>query len=997
MAPRHARQLPLIERQSELERLTAALDAAAEGRPSVTVVAGEPGIGKTRLLRALGDVARDRGLTVLHGDCLRLGYGELPFAPLAVALREVPAAPLGRMPPAARAEIGLAFPHLAVDAPAPAPRQASDDHAQRRLFDSLICLLGELGRDAPVLLSVDDFQWADRATLAFVAFLAHGAGHEPITIVLACRDDAATVPAIGDVLIDLERLDHAHTLDLPALSRNGVEALTHAALGSRPPPALVDRILTRSRGNPLFAHELVAAYLEGRGARLPAGIRNRALDLLRRVSPEAQHLVRLVAVARRRVGVDLLTATCGLSTVQLNRALREALDYQLLCEEGSPPGFVFRHELLRAAVYEEALHAGERSELHAAIAEHLASTAAPAQAELAFHWQAAGRKAEALLASIRAGLDAERARAYAAAAQDFEAAMQIWAELGSAPAGTPLDEIELAGHLADARRHSGDYTGAIEVCDQVLAGLDETAEPGRAAAFHERIGALNSAHSEVSLERFRAALSLMPGDVSARRARLVAEEALALLGLYRFGEACERAEAALALASAAGSSGEELHAKVILGHALGLAGRLDEGERWLRLAIEEPPVDALPEDLLRGYLLLGETLRLAGRFDAALATMDAGAALAAEYGLHGSFGWYLEVNAAADLFHLGRWPEADERLTEVRDHPQESWTELTLRQVTGQLALARDQPEARAELEAAKASCAAADPECSPPIYAALAELELWSGALDAARALVETGLAAARSVPDLLYTPALYSVGARVEAEAAAGAIGENHPELALLAHDRAAAHTTDLELRIAGHPGEAPPPTAIAHLATCRAEVQRAVAHLSVIEVGDGTAAWDLAAESWAESRDRWMDAGSPYPAAYAAWRHAEAILRVHHRSRRGADAARAALAAAEQLGAARLQRAVEALVAERGIAVGESQLPRGLTAREHQILGLLARGMTNRRIAAELVLSVRTVDVHVSHILAKLDAGNRGEAAAIAHQLGVVGERPEAGARL
>jgi DNA-binding CsgD family transcriptional regulator len=995
MTPRSPRRPPLIERQGELERLNAALDRAADGEPSVTVVSGEAGIGKTRLLRELEAVARDRGLTVLRGDCLRLDDGELPFAPLGAALRDVPAVLLGRVPRAARVELGIAFPHLSLEEPSETPAPESDSHAQRRLFDSLVCLLSELGKEAPLVLIIDDFHWADRSTRTFTAFLAHSARQDRIAVVLGCRNDATIAPAISDILADLDRLEDADKFELPGLTRAGIEQLTQATLGGRPPPSLVDQILTRSRGSPLFANELLAAYLDGRGARLPAGVANRALELVRRVSPATQQLVRLVAVARRPVTLDLLVATCALSDIELNRALREGLDYQLLCEEGAAGSFAFRHELMRAAVYDQT-HGIERSALHAAVAEHLATTSSAAQAELAFHWRAAGRWPEALLASVRAGLDAERARSFLAAAQDFEAAAQIWDKLGWAPAGTPVDRVDLAGHLADARRHAGNYEGASELCEEVLAGLDEDVEPRRAAAFYERLGALNSSHSAVALDCFRTALRLMPADEQARRARLVAEEAFALLGLYRFTEACERAEQALTLAAVAGASGEELHAQTVLGLALGLSGRLDDGERCLRLAIERPPADARPEDVLRGHLHLGETLRLAGRFGDACTAMSAGSELAGDLGLMGSFGWYFRVNAAADLFHVGRWAETAEHLAVLRDHPQESWTDLTLRQVAAQLALARDEPDvAAAELEDAMDICDKADPECRPVVYATLAELELRRNAPDTARVLIHQGMDAVAPVRELLYTPALHSMGARAEADVAAAAIS-NRPDVAHRAHGEAVRYAEDLAQRIAGHPGKRPPPTAVAHLASCRAEVQRAAAHLSRIQIDDGAGPWDLAAELWAEAADRWTEVGSPYPAAYAAWRVAEAILRPHHRSRSGKEALRASHAATERLGAVLLRRCVERLAAEAGIDLTEPIPQFGLTARERQVLGLLARGSTNKEIAAELVLSVRTIDVHVSHILAKLDADNRVEAAATAHRLGIVGERPEAGAR-
>ena len=673
MTLRSSRGPPLVERQDQLERLGAALERAAAGEPSVTVVAGEAGIGKTRLVRALEDVARERGLAVLRGDCLRLGDGELPFAPLAAALRETPDETLDRLPRAARLELGRAFPHLSRSDDVRTGQPESDRHAQRRLFDSLLCLLSELGKTAPLLLVIEDFHWVDRSTRDFAGFLARGGRHERLAAVITYREHDDAPDETVEMLDDLGRLDNVERIDLPALSRAGVDELARGVLSARAPSTLVDQLHRRSRGNPFFAEELLAAYVDGRGATLPAGVVSTVLQRLRRVSPPARQLLRCAAASRRPVTWEFLTATCGLTEIDLNRALREALDQHLLIEQGAePPAYAFRHELMREAIY-EALHEGERRAFHVGIAEHLASVGASAQAELAFHWGSAGRRPEALLASIQAGLEAERARAYAAAAHDFRRAAQLWA-LGPPPPNMPLDRLELAGHLSDALKHAGDYGAAVEVCEQALKSIDATVDPYAAAAFHERLGGLHSSHSDVALEHFRQASRLIPESDRVKRARLIADEADALLGLDRWDEAAARSEEALGLAVEVGASGEALVARTVFGLALASAGRWQEGEDCLRAALDTPIEEAGPDELLRAYLYLAELRRLRGHFDAALATMDEGSKLALELGLQGAFGWYMDVNAAGDLFHLGRWEEADARLHEVRDRSLESST-----------------------------------------------------------------------------------------------------------------------------------------------------------------------------------------------------------------------------------------------------------------------------------------------------------------------------------
>src|SRR5215211_1127940 len=249
MTPRNSRRPPLVERQEDLERLSASLEQAMAGRPRLTIVTGDAGIGKTRLVRTFEELARDRDAIVLRGDCLRLEGSELPFSPLAAALRDVPEDVLERLPRAARAELGMAFPQLASERHLAADAQESDGHAQRRLFDSLLCLLSEIGEQAPVLLIIEDFHWVDRATRDFVGFLARGGRGDRILTVITYREHDDAPPATVDMLADLERVEQVDHVHLRALSRTGVAELARGILDERPPSLLLDRIYYRSRGN----------------------------------------------------------------------------------------------------------------------------------------------------------------------------------------------------------------------------------------------------------------------------------------------------------------------------------------------------------------------------------------------------------------------------------------------------------------------------------------------------------------------------------------------------------------------------------------------------------------------------------------------------------------------------------------------------------------------------------------------------------------------------
>ena len=985
MAPRAVR--PLVERRQELETLHAAIRDAQAGRPSVTFVRGEAGIGKSSLVREL---AEDGTALALRGDCFQIEDAELPFAPLAAALRDVPAPTLAdaskRVSPAARRQLARTFPHALADG-GQAEEPDSDRHAQRQLFDALLSLLGELGRAAPLLLAIDDFQWVDRSTRDFTGFLARGLRRERLAVVVTYRTDALPPRhPTAELVAGLARVPAVGFLDLGPLSAEGVASHARNLIGPRARPGLVDEVYRRSQGNPFFVEELLAAHVEGRGDEVPAGVLTAAIP--GSVSAAAQGVLEVVAGVGRPLSWELLQAACGLEPDALRRAVREALEHRLLTEEGG--AFAFRHVLVREAIY-GGLHAGERRALHLTIAQSLSRGGHGGHAELAFHWSEAGCRPEALEAAVAAGLEAERARGFAAAARHLEMSIRLWDELGAAPAGLALDRIELLGRLSDARKRAGDYRGAAAACERALAAIDPARDPLRAAAFHERLGALSSMRSDVALECFRRALALLPADQPARRARLVGEEASALWGLDRWEEACARAREAGELADRAGAQPESFYARTVLGLALAFAGRREEGEDCLRTALERGG-GALPDDRLRAYLHLGEVRRMRGHFDAARQAMDRGAALADELGLQGAFGWYMTVNAAGDLLALGRWAQADELLERVRYRPLEEWAEIQLRQVAGGLALARDRiDEAWVELDRARELIAHGAPEFVPPVYAALAELALATDGPERARALVGEGLAAVESKTELLYTPALHAVGARVEADAAVAAMDARERIAAEEACDAAGRLASVLAARL-GEVGD-PPPTAGAHLASCQAEVRRAQAQLARRTPDEATLAWSRAAESWAAAVAAWSALEAPYPAAYATWRRAEAVLASAGRRSEGPALLRSAREQADRLGATRLAAAIEALAQRAGVGLGSdasAHAPRdsahGLTARELDVLALLVEGKTNREIAAELVISLRTAETHVSRVLSKLNASNRTEATAAAHRLGI-----------
>ena len=962
----------LVERRAELEALERALERAGEGDPTVTLVMGEAGIGKSRLLREAELHARAQGMAVLRGECLRLDGGELPFAPLAALLRDAPPeeleAAISELAPEVRAELERAFPHLGAGLPV-GGGSAPDRFAQARVFEAIVLLLGALGRAAPLLVVLEDVHWVDRSTREFVRFLVRGLRRERLAMAISFRTgELGSADPVRDMLAEMQYHERVTLVELAPLGREGIAAQLEGILGSAPEPSLAAELHERCGGNPLFAEELLSAHRDPGGEKLPARLADALRVRLRRVPEPARRLLPYAAAIGRPAPAGLLGAASSTGEPELSAALRDAVDHHLLVHDRERDAFLFRHDVVREAVYADLLP-GERAPVHGAVAEAIGE--AGAQAELAVHWRAAGDRERALRASVAAGLEAEAARAFDEALRHLRAALELWPEEGEP--GVELDRVELLGHLSDLARHTGDHSQAVAWCEQALASLGAPEDAARAALFFERLGRLRSFEDDGGLAAYQEALRLLGDDDRAGRARLLGVEAFALWALHRHDEARERAESSLAIAQEAGAAGEAAYARTVLGLVVAYAGQPALGAEHLRTAIGELEGLGRPEDLLHAHLYLAEALRLVGDFEDALAVTSDGERHARRLGMEASFGRFLALNAATDEFLLGRWAEAEARLEELDGADLEPWNAIARGQVAGQLHLARGRLEdAARELRDAEALCEGAPAEYLPAVYAALAELELWQGRPQDARALVRKGLEATEGSEEMLYAPSLFAMGARAEADAALAAPGDaGERERAAAAAARLAEALEELVA------DDATPPSALAHAEAARAEAARATG-------ADDQAAWSAVVDAWAAL-------GAPYPAAYAGWRRAEAALR-DAGARAGADALRAAHAQATELGAALMRSELEALARRARVPLdagapageqGDALTALGLTAREAEVLELVGEGLTNRQIAERLFISPKTAGLHVSNILGKLRVSNRTQAAEVAHR--------------
>lgn len=961
----------LVGRDAQIAVLRAAFEHSRQGALNLVVVKGDAGIGKTRLVR---DFEHDPGceeLHVLRGACIPVGGEEVPYGPIVTALRHVDPDALETavrgLPPAIAAEVRPLLPGLG-DAPH-ASRDGSRN-AQGRLYEYLLELLRRLGEDAPVLFIVEDLQWADQSTRAFLSFAARNGRRERVLVVATHRThELQRGSALELYLNELERCDNVDSIMLSGLSDAEVRAQMQGILGRAPEPAALRRIAARTQGNPFYVEELVAAGAVAEVA-LPADHQAALLARVRALPAETQDVLRVLAAFGRPAPHRLLETASGIAEPTLSRVLRPAVEAHVVAIE-EEDALTFRHALTREAVYEDLLP-GEQRALHAGVAralyDHPEFTDA---AELAVQWRAAGDRAAALAASVAAAQAAADMYAYGEAVEHYSAAVSLWSAQDAR--SLDLDRAAILLHAADAAQCAGIDQLPITWCLQGLEALGPDPEPNRAATFYERLGRFQDHHLDKSFSYYRQALECLGDEPSADRARLLSDESLALMLEVRWPEARERATEALRLARAAGARAEIGLAQAVLGMVLSYLGSHEEGEAHLEDAREIVEDIGQPDEVARVYVFLGEVRRLRGDMRGALRMMETGAQSAQRLGVEASYGRYLVLNAAEDQFELGQWPQAQARV-ESLDGAALTWSETLLRNtLLGQLACARGELEtARRHLDRA---CEQLRPTSATEwiayVHTALAELRIAEHDPDAA---LRTGweiLQTLAGKEEHLYTPALFGVVVRAAAEVSVHARAKRAAPAAAAAADTA----ERLLDRLAAFVDEQAPPTARAHLAGARAEAGRA---------RDGAPV-----ELWEAATAAWEALELPHRVAYARFRHAEALVAGPRDKVAAAAVLTPALATARELGAGPLLAEAEALAKRARLAcnaavprsVEQAPNPLGLTDRELQVLELLENGATNQAIAKRLVISVATARHHVSSILRKLGAETRTEAAALA----------------
>jgi ATP/maltotriose-dependent transcriptional regulator MalT len=952
---------PLVGRAAERAAIADTL-AAWRARPGgVVAIEGEPGIGKSRLLAHIADAAHGAaavaqgagasagGATVLHARASEFEH-DLPHALWTEALGGHLAA-LGER---RLSRLGLADPDaLAAMLPVLGDASATDRHRTHR---ALRDLLERLAATAPLVLCLDDVHWADPASVDALAALIRRPPAGPVLLAWAAREGQIPAPLVAAMAAAL-REERGTALALAPLSESEAAELVGAAAAS---------IYPQAGGNPFYLEQLArvaggarAAALAGDGS-VPPMVAAALSSELAELSPEARQLLDAAAVAGDPFDADLAAEVAGLSEPAALDALDELLGRAIARPDAAPRRFAFRHPVVRHAVY-EAIPGGRRLGAHGRAAAALERRGAGV-VQQAHHVEHAARVGDAdAIALLTTAAEELHSPAPATAARFYAAALRLAPE--SAPAPTRMQSRGAAARDPEGAR-------------QTLLDALETAAPGDRLALIVSLANQEwwlGGHVD-ALRRLHVALGELPAQPSPDRIRL--RLALALTALM----ACDLPEAQ-AHASDASDDARAIGDPVfeVAGLAAGALAYASDaaGDRIAESAAAlDRLTDAQVATRLPALWMHGRARRALGRFDEALADLERAAAIATRTGRERVL-LVVTVESVATLIELGRLADA-----------------------------------AAAGEEGVELARLAGNPRMLLWAHSALSRARLTMGDVDAAlrhaQEAADAGMEAdfhAAGQPGWCLGAALTAVGNPERAVDALleGLGGEDLPRV--LPVDRPAAGAELVEARLAcGDVAGAERAMARAEHAADQAGTRwagavagigRAAVLLTTGRADDAVkaaaAARESAAPATATARDAAAPAAPPAAAApllpAAPLAAARALLlqgRALAAAGRRLEAIEVLIAAEAELdgfGAARLRgEAARELrqLGHRVVRPARDAEAGPLTAREREIADLVAAGRTNREIAAQLVLSTRTIEAHLRNIFAKLGVRSRVELA-------------------
>ncbi|GAA4771283.1 helix-turn-helix transcriptional regulator [Actinomycetospora chibensis] len=1043
-------------RAADAAALARSWDRARAGSALTVVLTGDAGAGKTQLVRGLAARAEADGGIVITGSAVDVGE-QLPLWPVATGLRRLARAADDAPDRVLAARAALEpwreeLRPLLDGGTTPAPSGG-------QLLELVRRVLVGLAARAPVLLVIDDLHWADRTTRELVVSLVAHLSDERVLVVVTARSDTLDVThPLRRMLPELARDRAVRLIELSPLPHDAVATIVRDEGGDADLAGLVWRrsggnafivaetlaAVAEGAADGLSPglRGLVLGRLAGLGP-----VAQRVVAALSLGEEPVSH--GLLAEVVRAADEDELLA-----------ALRESAEAAMVVVDPHVEGYGLRHGLMRDVVAAELMPGERRSlhrryalAFDAVSGDDHADHATPDPAgpavalRRAHHWARADDPERALPAVVHAAQVAEQMHEFGTAHRQWMAALELSAARRApvtlaqahAPRALPPADHEasaLLRHAADTARLAGEYDAAVDLLRRLVpdsATVGRTELPSAVRLGRTLLDAGRTGDAVHVLHDAGLAATRIGDDPALAGVHAAHAEALLITGDVRGAQ--REVERALVVSRRRGEQPEQAPMLATLGFALAYLESPDRGLAAVAegLMIAERTGDGAAvgrayqawADLLSGPL---------GELHEGVEIARQGVARMRDLGLARSAGVRLLATTANGLFRLGRWAEASDAVDEAWALSPTGADALEVRLARCRLQVGRGEFGAADEdLRAVdllaldgtgedpavdsvtdSATDTVADPgdttgptPLAPrrgtvasryrvPLLTLRAGVEMWRGRPDLARDLVARGLDVAEHTPDdvFLVAPLVWH-GLRAEAEAVARGMATDRAAL-----DRLAGHVTHLERRVP-HTLPALRRTVLAYVRMCHAEAGRAAGASDPV-------AWGQVAQAWSALLH-------PYPAAYALLRRAEALLATGARRGEAARALRTAAETATAMGAAPfldeiagLARRARLDVVHAGDAVvttrddaAEPATRRApelssLTSREHEVLAVLAEGLSNRQIAQRLYISERTVAVHVSRVLAKTDTRSRTQAAALLQRIRARPTGPDRGPR-
>jgi class 3 adenylate cyclase len=580
----------LIGREPEQTALEDALLAANRGNGQIVLLAGEAGMGKTRLASELQKRAFKIGMTVLWGGCSEADLA-LPYLPfleaignyLATASLDAVREELGPI----RIELAGLFPQLE---PGASVREQGDPaQAKLRLFEAVMAMLRIPATAGGLLLVLEDLHWSDTSTRELLDYMARRMAGMRIMVLGTYRsDELHRKHPLAPMIQGWRRTKAVEVIELQPLSERGIAGMVGAIFDAPDITAeFADFLYGRSEGNPFVLEELLKAALD-RGdiyrtpqrwerkaladLRLPQTVRDTILLRVERLAPEQSDILQTAAVLGPAWNYQSLVALSGRDEATVQTALHASIQQQLLEEDPGGTGrYRFRHALTRESIYEDMI-APRRQQLHAQAAAMLAEQPGTPAAELAYHLFAANRWADAIPIGIKAAEEAERNWAYRDAAQLYERMLAHVAD--------DLTRGQLLCRLGHAYFQAVDPARAQRYLEEGIPLLERHGQRQEVAHYRLVLGRCfwERSHPDIARSIYEQARAELEAEGPSED---LAIAYIRLAGLEMFEseyDACFKlATRGVEVAKQAGAELAAIWARLFVGSALCGLGRVDEG------------------------------------------------------------------------------------------------------------------------------------------------------------------------------------------------------------------------------------------------------------------------------------------------------------------------------------------------------------------------------------------------------------------------------------